>query len=190
MLALLRSQVGGVHVIHGTFGDEARLEHGTQIRKHEILKALLADVVKQKRSNHVAGEWNHVVTLEPGTFAGTGKPNGEDDNAFGRTRRGRRHCRGNTRRLRRGEGFRFDSVGRTLFGRFLWQIGDDAFRGGGTEGLSDGLLATASTSSASSSSPTSASPAFSASALRARWLAGVGGLFARGLPFNLSLIHI
>jgi hypothetical protein len=87
--------------------------------------------------------------------------------------------------LRRGEGFRFDSVGRTLFGRFLWQIGDDAFRGGGTEGLSDGLLATASTSSASSSSPTSASPAFSASALRARWLAGVGGLFARGLPFNL-----
>ena len=46
VLAFLRGEVRGVHVIHRTLGDEACLEHGAQVGKHEILKALLANVVK------------------------------------------------------------------------------------------------------------------------------------------------
>jgi len=65
VLAFLRREVRGIHIIHGTLGDEARLEHRAQIGKYEILKTLLAHIVKQKRTHHVAGEWNHIVALEP-----------------------------------------------------------------------------------------------------------------------------
>ena len=54
VLALLRGQVGGVHIIHGTFGDQARFEHGTEIGKNEVLKALLADVVEEQGANQIA----------------------------------------------------------------------------------------------------------------------------------------
>src|ERR1700684_56288 len=88
VLAFLRSQVGGVHVIHGTLGDKARFEHRAQVREDKILKALLADIVEQKRADHVAGERDDVMALEPGTLAGPRKSDGEDDEAFGRTRHG------------------------------------------------------------------------------------------------------
>jgi hypothetical protein len=48
VLPLLRSQVRGIHVVHGSLGNEACFQHGAQVGKHEILKALLANVVKQK----------------------------------------------------------------------------------------------------------------------------------------------
>ncbi len=67
--ALLRRQVGGIHIIHGTLGDQARFQHRSQIGEDEILKALLADIVKQQRPHHVAGERNDVVPLKPCTLA-------------------------------------------------------------------------------------------------------------------------
>jgi hypothetical protein len=77
--------------------------------------------------------------------------------------------------LRRGVGFGFGRFGLFL-GPFVdllnWQVGDNAFGGGGTEGLGDGLLATASTSAASTSAATSASTlAF----FPRDWLAGLLG---------------
>jgi hypothetical protein len=71
-------------------------------------------------------------------------------------------------------GFGFGRFGLFL-GPFVdllnWQVGDNAF-GGGTEGLGDGLLATASASAASTTAATSASTlAF----FPCDWLAGLLG---------------
>src|SRR5437899_2808129 len=71
VLTLLRCQVRSVHIIHGPLGDKARFEHRAQVRKHKILETLFAHVVKEKGADHIAGEWDHVVPLEPGTFAGS-----------------------------------------------------------------------------------------------------------------------
>ena len=53
VLALLRRQVGGVHVIHRALGDQPRLQHRAEIGEHQILETLLADVIKQERPHHV-----------------------------------------------------------------------------------------------------------------------------------------
>jgi hypothetical protein len=141
VLALLRGKVRGVNVIHGTLGDEARFEHGTQVGENEILKALLTDIVEEQRTNHVARERSYAVTLEPGTLAGTGQADGEDHDAFGRALRDG----GGSRR----PGHRGRSGGCGLRGVFSFRgkRGCDSF---GSEGLRDGLFAaTASTSTAS-----------------------------------------
>jgi hypothetical protein len=63
---------------------------------------------------------------------------------------------------------------------------DDPLRSGGTEGLSDGLLATTPASASSTTTATAASTlAFSASAWLAGLLGGVRGLFGSGLRFKL-----
>ena len=56
MRALLRGQVGCVDVIHGTLGDESRLEHGAHVGEDQILKALFANVVEKNGAQQVAGE--------------------------------------------------------------------------------------------------------------------------------------
>jgi hypothetical protein len=69
-----------------------------------------------------------------------------------------------------------------------WQVQDNAFCGGWTEGLGNGLFPPASTSSASTTAPASASTlAFASSCRLARLLMRVGRFFARGLRFELRL---
>ena len=84
-----------------------------------------------------------------------------------------------------------DRFGRSLFLSFdslTRQIGRKTFDCGGTEGLGDGLLATASATAASTTPTTSASAlAFLPRGRRPRLLMRVGGLFASGLRFKLGL---
>jgi hypothetical protein len=96
------------------------------------------------------------VPLEPRTLARTGKPDREHDNAFGRTWRGR----GNRGSAGRSLGFGFGNFECSFFGTLFNQLTrlnrNYAFRNGWTEGLSDCLLATASTSTASATTAASA----------------------------------
>ena len=48
VLAFLRSEIRGVHIIHRTLRDQPRLEHRAQVGEHEILKTLLAHIVEKK----------------------------------------------------------------------------------------------------------------------------------------------
>jgi hypothetical protein len=93
------------------------------------------------------------VALEPGAFAGTRKSNGKHDDAFGRTWRGRGSA---GRSLGFGFGNFECSFFGTLFNRLTRLNRNYAFRNGWTEGLSDCLLATASTSTASATTAASA----------------------------------
>src|SRR3984957_1212232 len=148
VLPLLRREVGGVDVIHGALGDEARLEHGAQVGEDKILKALLPDVVEEQRTNHVARERSHAVTLEPGTLAGTGQADGENYDAFGRTLRHGGGCGRPGDVRHRGRSGRRGLGGVIRFGE---NGGCDSF---GSEGLRDGLFAA--TASASAASTTTA----------------------------------
>jgi len=47
VLTLLRSEIGGIDIIHGTLRDQAGFQHGTQVGEDEILKTLLAHVVEK-----------------------------------------------------------------------------------------------------------------------------------------------
>jgi hypothetical protein len=191
VLAFLRGEVGGIDVIHGTLGDEARLEHGAQVGEDEILKTLLTNVVEEKRTDHVGGERHDVMALEPGTFAGTGESDREDYDAFGRSRwrsgdDGWRLCA-----LGRGRGLELSGivtrgcVGVGVRAGVLAYIGDDAFGGGGSECLGDGLFATTTSAAATSATSAAASAlAFAGWCLRARRR---GGFLASGQRFELGL---
>ena len=105
--ALVRRQIRGVDVIHGTLCDQPRLQHGTQVRENQILKALFRGVIKQERAQEIAGEWRNVVPFEPRTLAGTRQSDRQNDYAFGRTLRGR---------LNLGQGYGGCSRCRTMLG--------------------------------------------------------------------------
>src|SRR5580704_17194794 len=156
VLALLRGEVGGVNVIRGTLGDEPRLQHGAQIGEDEVLKALLTDVIEEQRTNHVARERNHAVALEPGTLAGTGQADGENNNAFRRALRhgGGRGRSGRLQRWRRSSGCGLGGLQRVV--RFRQNRGCDSF---GSEGLRDGLFAATASASAASTTTSAATGA-------------------------------
>src|SRR5438128_5435532 len=82
VLTLLGSEVGGIHVIRRAACDQPGLQHGAQIRKDEVLKALLGRIVEEKCTDHVARKRSDAVPLEPGTLTGTRKPDRQNDNAF------------------------------------------------------------------------------------------------------------
>ena len=45
-LAVVGCEIGRVHVAHGPARDQPRFEHGTQVRKNQILKALFLGIVE------------------------------------------------------------------------------------------------------------------------------------------------
>src|ERR1017187_8706037 len=49
VLAVLGREVGRVHIVRGTLGDEPRFEHGAEIGKDEILKTLFANRSEERR---------------------------------------------------------------------------------------------------------------------------------------------
>ena len=69
---LMRGEVGSIDVVHGAARDQARTKHGAQIRKNQVLKALLVRIIEQERANQVAGERTDVVPLKPRTLARSG----------------------------------------------------------------------------------------------------------------------
>ena len=71
VLALVRREIGGVYVIHGTLGDETGFEHRTQVREDQVLIALFAHVIEEQSADHVARKRRQIVALEPRTLAGT-----------------------------------------------------------------------------------------------------------------------
>ncbi len=94
VLTLLRREIGCVHIVHGTLGDQPRLEHGAQVREYEILKTLFANVVEQQRTHHVTGERDNTMPFEPGTLARTGQTDRQHYQTF-RWALGRGDCGGN-----------------------------------------------------------------------------------------------
>jgi len=163
VLTLLRGEIGGVDIIHGTLRDQAGFQHGAQVGEDEILKTLLAHVIEKQRADHVAGERDDVMALEPGTLARTGESDCEYDNAFRRTRRrgrnywsfGRCGFENGRRGLRRDLGlscFRkfvgfFCFCADFLFCWFEWNRRGRSFHCGGSESLRDGLFAATATAS-------------------------------------------
>ncbi len=83
LLALVGAEVGGVDVVPGHLGDEARAEEAAEGGEDEALVALLGDVVEEEGAEQVAGERGDAAALVPGGFAGAGKADGEDDVAAG-----------------------------------------------------------------------------------------------------------
>src|SRR5580704_304029 len=159
VLAFLRRQVGGVNVIHGTLGDEPRLEHGAEVGKHEVLKTLLSDIVEQQRPHHVAGERDNVVALEPRTLARAGQPDGEHYDAFRSTLGGCRSCR-NPRRGRDWRSccwlFCLSRVRKLFLRRPCGHYRNRSLSCSGCKGLSNRLLAPTPTSSAPTAATSSA----------------------------------
>ncbi len=49
-------------------------------------------VIEQQVAQQIARKWTDIVALEPGTLAGAGQSDGENDGAFARTRRVRDGC--------------------------------------------------------------------------------------------------
>ena len=47
IVALMRSEIGSVNVIRWTTGDEPRLQHGSKVRKYQVLKTLFGRIVEQ-----------------------------------------------------------------------------------------------------------------------------------------------
>src|SRR5262249_15950868 len=68
VLALLRSKVGGIHIVGWTLCDQTRLEHGAKVREDEILKALLPDIIKEQSAHQVTRKRDDVVPLKPRAF--------------------------------------------------------------------------------------------------------------------------
>ena len=64
-MAVVWREVGRVHVVHGTAGDQPRFQHGSQIRKNQVLKALFLRIVEKKFAQQVARKRMNVVPLEP-----------------------------------------------------------------------------------------------------------------------------
>ena len=79
---LVRRKVGGVHVVPGTLGQQARAQHRAQGGEHQVLVALFGHVVEQQNAHHVAGQRKYVVPLEPRALAGARQANGEHDRAL------------------------------------------------------------------------------------------------------------
>ncbi len=79
LAALVRAEVGGVDVVPGHLGDEARAEEAAEGAEDEALVALLGDVVEEDVAQQVAGERGDAAALVPGGFAGAGEADGEDD---------------------------------------------------------------------------------------------------------------
>ena len=68
-MALMWSEVGCIHIVGGTARDQPRFQHGTQIRKDQILESLLRGIVKQQCSQQIAGKRRDVMPLEPRTLS-------------------------------------------------------------------------------------------------------------------------
>src|SRR5438067_2491930 len=63
---LMRRQVGGIDIIHRTFGDKAGAKQRAQGREDETLIALLGLVIEEKLAQGITGERHHSASLEPG----------------------------------------------------------------------------------------------------------------------------
>lgn len=67
--ALAGRKIGGVHIIPGHARDHAGAQDGTKRGKHQVLVALLGDVVEQDGAQQVARQRRHATTLEPSALA-------------------------------------------------------------------------------------------------------------------------
>lgn len=54
IVALVRREIRRIDIIHWTSRNQARFEHGAQIRKHQILKTLLLRIIKKHCAQDVA----------------------------------------------------------------------------------------------------------------------------------------
>src|SRR5271165_1513686 len=85
--ALVRREIGRVHIVPWTPRQQPRAQHGAQGGKHKVLVALLGDVVEQQNPDHVARQRQDIVPLEPCALAGPGQSDGKHDCALGLLRR-------------------------------------------------------------------------------------------------------
>jgi len=58
----------------GRAGNQPRLQHRSQVGKHQILKALLLRVIEKKFAQQIAGKRMNAVPLEPRTLARSRQP--------------------------------------------------------------------------------------------------------------------
>ncbi len=58
-------------------GNQTRFQHRSQIRENEILKPLFRGIVEEQGTQHIARKRSDVMAFEPGTLAGSGKPDSE-----------------------------------------------------------------------------------------------------------------
>ena len=65
LLALVRAQVGGVHVVPRHLGDQPRAQQAAQSREDETLVALVGDVVEEQGAEEVAGERGDAAAFVP-----------------------------------------------------------------------------------------------------------------------------
>src|SRR5208282_881923 len=77
-MAVVGRKVRRIHVVHGTARNQPRLQHRSQVRKHQILKALLLRVIEKKFSQQIARKRMNIVPLEPRTLARSRQPDGQD----------------------------------------------------------------------------------------------------------------
>ena len=104
-LAVVRREVRGIDIVHGTARNQPRLQHGSQVRKHQILKALLLRVVEKKLTQQIARKRMNVVALEPRTLARSRQPDRQHYRSLAGargSRNGLSPCRARGRRLRGG----------------------------------------------------------------------------------------
>src|ERR1700687_1412487 len=73
-MAVVGREIRRIHVVHGTAGNQPRLQHGPEVGKHQILKALLLRVIEKKFAQQIAGKRMNVVPLEPRTLARSRQP--------------------------------------------------------------------------------------------------------------------
>ena len=114
---VVRSKVGRIHVAHRTPGNQPRLQHRAQVRKDQILEALLLLVIEKKFPQQIARKRMNIVPLEPRTLARSRQADRQNNRAFTGASGGRNCLNG-----RRGGGDLRGHVGRdrgrVCFGSF------------------------------------------------------------------------
>ena len=73
LAALVRREVGGIHVVPGHLGDQASAQQRTQGGKDQALVALFFDVVEEDVAEQIAGQRRDAAAAEPGGFARAGQ---------------------------------------------------------------------------------------------------------------------